>query len=218
MGNEKRHLIILLTLVVCLLGIIGKTHAQYPGAPILNTAGSADYTSVATVINAWRTHWSTPNDAYTWRADIINEVEKTLVAAGKATITDEEYDRLAEGLYFWLHQTVIRGTEAGDFRGGWYIGGIGIPDYVFGLWPDGNGGALGDFNGSQCVWELTEDLVPIGGDGINGYGPMLGSNTRMVIFTNKAESTILRAHSRCNVMFSTNGVNSKLLILGTKNH
>ena len=47
---------------------------------------------------------------------------------------------------------------------------------------------------------------------------MLGDNVRMVLVTNLSESTIVRNSERCNVMFSTNGENSKLLILGRKNN
>ena len=194
-------------LILLLLGWASVAQAAYPSAPTLNTSGSAAYTSIATAINSWKNAWSPDRGAYNNRSTIIDNVEATLLAAGKATITDTEYDVLADGLYWWLHQVVVEGSAAGDNRGGWYISGIGIPEWYF-----SDGSTL------NCVWELTQASVPIAGGGQNGYGPMLGDNVRMVLITNLTESTIVRGSELCNVMFSTNGENSKLLILGRKNN
>jgi len=222
MGNEKRHLIILLTLVVCFLMWGSNALAAYPSAPTLPTSGSAAYRTIAGAINGWKNAWTAgtnnsnnTNDAWTHRSAIIDQVEATLLAAGKGTITDAEYDDLADALYFWLHQVADEGAKAENNGGhynnqsGWYISGIGIPEHFF---------SHPNYGTINCVWELTNATVGIGGTGANGYGPMLGPNTRMVLITNLEESTIVRSHARCNVMFSTNGVNSKLLILGRKNH
>ena len=196
-----------MTLVFAVLGWSGKAWAVYPNAPTISTIGSADYSSIATNINNWKNAWSPDRGAYNNRSTIIDNVEATLKAAGKASITDGEYDALADALYWWLHQVVVEGYAAGDNRGGWYISGIGIPEWYF-----SDGSTL------NCVWELTNAAVPIAGGGQNGYGPMLGDNVRMVLITNLTESTIVRGSELCNVMFSTNGVNSKLLVMGRKNH
>ena len=204
--NRKYFKTIFLVILACMVGWSNKLYAAYPNAPTLNTSGSATYTTIATAINSWKNAWSPDRGAYNNRSTIIDNVEATLLAAGKATITDTEYDVLADALYWWLHQVVEEGTAAGDNRGGWYINGIGIPEWYF-----CDGSTL------NCVWELRQASVPIAGGGQNGYGPMLGDNVRMVLVTNLAESTIVRGSELCNVMFSTNGVNSKLLVLGRKN-
>ena len=215
-----------------LLGWSNKAWAAYSDAPTLSTSGSAAYSTIATTINSWKNAWTVgtnasnnTNDAYTNRSAIIDQVEATLLAAGKGTITDAEYDVLADALYYWLHQVADEGSRAtasgGHYnnRGGWYINGIGIPEDFFGKYPnDAQGNPGADFNGSQCVWELRQTTCPIAGTGYNGYGPMLGSNTRLVLVTSQSSTTITRNHEHCNVMFSTNGVNSKLLILGRKNN
>ena len=213
-------------LVIALMGWTSLGYAQYPGAPQITTSGSAAYTPIATAINSWKDAWTAGtnvsnnnNDAFTHRSTIIDQVEATLVAAGKATITDAEYDVLADALYFWLHRVADEGARQSNTgghynnRAGWYISGIGIPEHFFGKYS-----TTQDYNNSQCVWELVNPTCPIAGSGGNGYGPMLGSNTRMVLVTNQAECSIYRAHTKCNVMFSTNGENSKLLILGRKDH
>ncbi len=229
---RNKQIIIILSLLACVIGFSGKAWAAYPNAPTISTSGSADYSSIATAINSWKNAWTAgtnasnnTNDAFTHRSAIIDQVEATLIAAGKATITDAEYDRLADALYFWLHQVADEGARSAntgghyDNRAGWYITGIGIPEHFFGKYPvNAQGVVSGDFNNSQCVWELTQETCVIAGTGTNGYGPMLGSNTRMVLVTNKPSTTIGRQHEHCNVMFSTNGVNSKLLILGRKNN
>ena len=206
---RNKQIIIILGLLACVIGFSGKAWAAYPNAPTISTSGSADYSSIATAINSWKNAWSPDRGAYNNRSTIIDNVEATLKAAGKASITDSEYDALADALYWWLHQVVVEGSAAGDNRGGWYIYGIGIPETFF-----SNG------NPYNCVWELNQATVPIamGSIATNGYGPMLGDNVRMVLVTNLAQSTIVRNSDLCNVMFSTNGVNSKLLVMGRKNH
>ena len=212
-------------LVLLMLGWTCAAYAAYSTAPTISTSGSATYASIAATINSWKNAWTPPanasstTSAFAHRSAIIDQVEATIVAAGKGTITDDEYDVLADALYYWLHQVASEGrmpSEGGVYnnnRAGWYISGIGIPEWFFGKYANGS-----DFNNSQCVWELRNTSCQIAGTGDNGYGPMLGSNTRLVLFTDQSNCTIYRNTDKCNVMFSTNGKNSKLLILGRKNH
>jgi predicted outer membrane repeat protein len=228
MKTLYKHLIKVLSLLIFLLCWWDLAWAAYPSAPTITTSGSAAYTPIATAINSWKNAWTAPanasstTSAFAHRSDIIDQVEATLLAAGQDAITDAEYDRLADALYFWLHQVASEGRNPGDGgvygnnRAGWYISGIGIPEWFFGK----QANSTADYNNSQCVWELQTTSCQIAGSGTNGYGPMLGSGTRMVLFVKDgvAETTIFRNTDKCNVMFSTNGVNSKLLILGRKNN
>ena len=214
-------------LVLVLLGWASMAQAQYSGAPTLSTTGSAAYTPIATAINGWRTAYAPPanasstNSAFAHRSAIIDQGEATLLAAGKDLITDNEYDILADALCFWLSKVSQEGlptthNPAGVYnnnRGGWYINSIdiGAEGSFFGKQ------AAADYNNSQCVWELVNTDVLI-----SQAGAILGSGTRLVLFTNKDHSRIYRStnasHHPGNVMFSTNGENSKLLILGRRNH
>ena len=197
--------------VLLLLGCTSLAYAAYPNAPTISTSGSATYTSIATAINSWKNAWTgdvyNPNCAYRNRTTIIDYVEATILAASKGTITDAEYDVLADALYFWLHTVAAEGTQGNDPWGGSYRSNFALSEYYFSTI---NTGGVSTLN---CVWELTASSVPV-----TQYGPMLGPDTRLVLFTNLSESTIYRDASTCRVFFSTNGQNSKLIILGRKNH
>lgn len=221
---KMHRCIILLTLLLALLSCGNKAWAAYNDAPTISTSGSSTYSSIAATINSWKNAWTPPannsstTSAYAHRSAIIDQVEATILAAGKATITDSEYDVLADALCYWLNKVATEGRSTadggvyGNNRAGWYISGIGIPENFFGY----NGTT--DYSNSQCVWKLVNANVQIAGTGNNGFGPMLGKDTRLVLFTELSSSRIYRNHASCNVMFSTNGENSKLLILGRKNN
>ena len=76
-------------LILMLLGCAGLVRAQYLGAPNITTSGSAAYTPIAEAINGWRTAYAPPanssstNSAFSHRSAIIDQVEATLLAAGK---------------------------------------------------------------------------------------------------------------------------------------
>ncbi len=215
------------TMALLQVGLVA--HAAYNDAPTISTSGSSTYSTIASTINGWKNAWNPPvnasstNSAYTNRSAIIDQVEATILAAGKAVITDDEYDVLADALCYWLSQVSREGlptnhNPAGVYnnsRGGWYINSIdiGTEGAFFGYAT--SGGA--DHTSSQCVWELRNTNVLI-----SAAGPMLGPNTRLVLFTNQSSSRIYRSttsgHTPGNVMFSTNGANSKLIIMGRKNH
>ena len=150
------------------LGWTSLAQAQYSDAPTISTSGSAAYTPIATAINGWKSAWTPPvsasstNSAYSHRSAIIDQVEATLLAAGKDVITDNEYDVLADALFYWLRKVSSEGVPASsggyynNSRGGWFINDIRIGETHF-------CGAAG--SGSQCVWELTSANVPIGLNG-----------------------------------------------------
>ena len=227
MRTRQKHLIILVTLLASMLGWNSAVWAAYSDAPTISTTGSAAYTPIATAINGWKNAWTPPTStssttsAFYNRSTIIDQVEATILAAGKGTITDNEYDVLADALCFWLSKVSKEGLLPadggiyGNNRGGWYINSIdlGTEGAFFGKTTSTGP----DYNNSQCVWELVNTDVLI-----SQAGPMLGTDTRLVLFTQKDHSRIYRStnanHRPGNVMFSTNGVNSKLLILGRKNN
>ena len=191
--------------------------APYPFTKI-GTSGSSKYSGIAQAINSWVTTLDdATNMARVNRSLIIDQVEATLRAAGKNEITDAEYDTLADALCFWLRQVTKEGDRDSAAKQGWYIYGIAINDYFF--------------RGQQCVWELVSaPSDPTTSDiwiGINdprllktyGYGPRLYEDSRLVLFTDLQEARIYRGEGVNNdIMFSTNGENSGLLILGRKEH
>lgn len=205
--------------------------AQYSDAPTLSTDGSSDYTTIATAINAWRTTVTSAN-ILSYNNAIIDQVEATIKAAGKATISDSEYNTLADALYIWLNHFTDQGRAGGSYLVAWNM-----RDVRLNQTPDEGAAVL---ENTQTVWRLCRSTVPFcDGDNAgttgNFYGIKLKGTTRLVLFasdyryeddqnptsTTLGDITVCRGTggtvSHRNIIFQTAG-SAKILVFGKANH